>query len=94
MNDDPSKRLQLTLWDVQKRWGQKALDLLNGPSSTGDSTRISTGFDRLDQMLGSGGIARGRITELLGIPTSGMTTLAHKLTATHRQRASFHHVGG
>lgn len=82
MNDDPSKRLQLTLWDVQKRWGQKSLDVLNTPSSVGDSTRISTGFAELDQVLGSGGIARGRITELLGIPTSGMTTLAHKLTAS------------
>lgn len=81
MNDDPSKRLQLTLWDVQKRWGQKSLDLLNATSSVGDSTRIPTGFAGLDQVLGSGGIARGRITELLGIPTSGMTTLAHKLTA-------------
>jgi|GEM_PF-2252397 len=31
MNDDKSKRLQLTLWDVQKRWGQKALGVLNNP---------------------------------------------------------------
>jgi len=31
--------------------------------------------------LGNGGIPRGRITQMIGIPTSGMTTLAHKIIA-------------
>jgi recombination protein RecA len=43
---------------------------------------ISTSFPRLDRALdGSGGIPPGRITEILGMPTSGMITLALKIMA-------------
>jgi recombination protein RecA len=42
---------------------------------------ISTAFPSLDRALGIGGIPRGRITEMLGAPTSGMATLALKLMA-------------
>jgi len=44
---------------------------------------ISTSFPRLDRALdGSGGIPRGRITKILGVPTSGMITLTLKIIAT------------
>jgi recombination protein RecA len=33
----------------------------------------------LDQALGIGGVPRGHLTEILGVPTSGMTTLALKV---------------
>jgi recombination protein RecA len=36
--------------------------------------------------MGIGGIPRGRISELIGIPTSGMSTLALKITAQAQER--------
>ncbi|GAB4434641.1 MAG: hypothetical protein Kow0031_16390 [Anaerolineae bacterium] len=47
---------------------------------------IPTGFAALDAALdGCGGIPRGRISELLGAPTSGMTTIALKVMAQAQQ---------
>jgi hypothetical protein len=42
---------------------------------------ISTGFPSLDKTLGTGGIPQGRISEIIGVPTSGMATLALKIIA-------------
>ena len=82
MSDDKSKRLQLTLWDIQNRWGQKAVSVLSTLTGSDESVSIKTGFEVLDAVLSGGGIPRGRITELVGAPTSGMTTLAHKIAAS------------
>jgi recombination protein RecA len=65
---------------IQRRWGSKALR--KTPTSPKHSaSAIPTGFPELDEALGIGGIPRGRITEMLGSPTSGMTTLALKTVA-------------
>ena len=85
MNDDKAKRLQLTLWDIQKRWGQQALSLLSTMERADASTVIRTGIDPFDALLGENGIPRGKVTQMLGIPTTGMTTFAHKISA-HAQR--------
>jgi recombination protein RecA len=80
----PSKkqqRLNQVAEAVQKRWGDHVL-------RTPDSLRpdsppvISTGFPVLDRALGIGGLPRGRLTELLGIPTSGKSTLALHIVAS------------
>ncbi len=42
---------------------------------------ISTGFPALDRALGSGGLPRGKVCELVGPATSGKTTLALKFLA-------------
>jgi recombination protein RecA len=56
--------------------------LLKGkPASTPVPPRIPTGFLRLDQALGIGGLPKGRICELVGPATSGKTTLALKFLA-------------
>jgi recombination protein RecA len=86
VNDDKTKRLQLTLWDIQKRWGEQSISLLNTLGQADASTVIRTGISPFDTLLGEGGIPRGKITEVLGVPTSGMTTLAHKISA-HAQSA-------
>ena len=39
---------------------------------------VPTGFPQLDRALGIGGLPKGRVTELVGLPTSGKTTLALK----------------
>jgi recombination protein RecA len=70
-------QLEQTLADIQKRWGEKAIRRL---SEQRDSTPLlPTGFAELDQIVG--GIPRGRISEIVGAPGSGMTTLALKIIA-------------
>jgi len=68
----------MTVATVQQRWGWKALRKLEASSVTGQVPHISTGFRALDNALGIGGLAKGRMSELLGPATSGKTTLALK----------------
>lgn len=82
MSDHHGKHFQRTLWDIRKRWGQHAITS-NIASSQVEG--ISTGFTTLDDALHSGGIGRGRLTALTGVPTSGMTTLALRIIR-HAQR--------
>lgn len=42
---------------------------------------LSSGFPALDAVTGLGGLPRGRITELIGRPTSGRETIATRATA-------------
>jgi recombination protein RecA len=69
---------------VQRRWGTRALRLLRDTVET--PAVLSTGFAELDGVLGIGGVPRGRITEVLGTPTSGMTTIALTLIAQAQAR--------
>lgn len=75
------KRLQATVTAIQRRWGWQALQ--RGQQAfdpKADVPHFSTTFPALDEALaGIGGIPRGRITEILGEPTSGMVTLALKI---------------
>ena len=71
-------RLESTVAALQVRFGTDALRRLK---KTADVPAIPTGFAGLDAILECGGIPRGRITELLGAPTSGMSTLALKTMA-------------
>lgn len=67
---------------IQRRWGPQALHRLGQAATTAEIPHIPTGFPALDKALGIGGIPRGRVTEILGVPTSGMATLALKLIAS------------
>lgn len=73
-------RLDHALTTLQQRWGSGVVRL---PRIEPDrmTAHISTGFCRLDAALCIDGIPRGAITQLVGIPTSGMTTLALKTVA-------------
>lgn len=71
----------MTVLQIQKRWGPKALRKLEASKAAVEIPHIPTGFGKLDKALGIGGIPRGRVTEILGAPTSGMATLALKLIA-------------
>lgn len=74
-------KLDMTVRTIQKRWGLKAIRKLEAPATAIEIPHIPTSFPALDQALGIGGIPRGRVTEILGAPTSGMATLAFKLIA-------------
>jgi recombination protein RecA len=84
VDHDRPATLQQIITAIQRRWGERALFRF-GQSPTGAVAVIPTGFADLDAALGIGGIPRGRITEFLGTPTSGMTTLA--LTVLERAQA-------
>ena len=76
-------RLEMTVTSIQQRYGALALakgrPLLAGTPAV--VPHIPTGFAALDKALGIGGLARGRVTEILGPATSGKTTLALKFLA-------------
>ena len=74
--------LALTVAAIQQKWGLKALRQLDRDEVTAQIPHIPTGFPGLDKALGIGGIPRSRMTELIGVPTSGMTTLAMKIMAS------------
>ncbi len=65
---------------IQKRWGAQAIGRSSEHLSAG-VPHIGSGFPDLDVAIGGGGIPRGRIIELVGVPTSGMTTVALTIVA-------------
>ncbi len=73
MPSEKDRRLETTLNDLQARWGA---GVVRRPSA------LSTGFAALDRTLGIGGVPRGHLTSLLGVPTSGAGTLALKIAAS------------
>jgi recombination protein RecA len=62
------------------RWGQRALRIFGQPT-TESLAVLPTGFAELDTALGIGGLPRGRMSELLSMPTSGKTTFALRTLA-------------
>jgi len=84
--DGQSATLQQLIVAVQRRWGVRALRWLGDARTTPAPVVIPSGFPDLDAALGIGGLPRERLTELLGTPTSGMTTIALTLLA-QAQRA-------
>jgi recombination protein RecA len=77
VTSDKEEKLQMALTGIQKRWGSDAISLVRRPTST--VPHISTGFPALDKALNVGGIPRGRVSEIIGVPTSGMATMALKI---------------
>lgn len=86
MDRDRTATLQALITRIQQRWGTRALHIL-GQKSTNDTLPVlPTGVADLDTLLGIGGLPRGRLTEFLGTPTSGMTTLALRILAQAQLR--------
>lgn len=69
-----AQRLERAVASVRKRWGtqslQRGLQITPGV--------LSTGFRRVDRLLGTGGLPRGKVIELIGHGTGGQLTLAAK----------------
>src|SRR5438105_4823318 len=82
MDADRTAVLQSLIASLRQRWGNHAARL----GSDAEEVRvIPTGFAVLDAALVIGSVPRGRLTELLGTPTSGATTIALRLIA-HAQK--------
>jgi recombination protein RecA len=78
------RKLDAAVASIQRRYGPLAVVKGKAPTAVGAETvvpHISTGFPLLDRTLGIGGLPKGRACELLGLPTSGKTTLALKFLA-------------
>ena len=71
------RQLDMAVATIHRRYGPRAL-VKGKPASATRVPHISTGFPALDSALGSGGLPKGRICELVGPATSGKTTLALK----------------
>jgi len=85
MTDEKKEKLELAISAIQKRWGTRIIGR-SAQQAKKDFPSISTSFPQLDEALGIGGIPRGRISELIGIPTSGMATLALKIIAAAQEK--------
>ena len=73
-----NSRLEMTVTSIQQRYGALALARGRPLRAAVVVPHIPTGFAALDEALGIGGLARGRVSEILGPATSGKTTLALK----------------
>jgi recombination protein RecA len=83
---DESRQIALdkALGDITKRYGDGTIMRL-GESHLLDVDIIPTGSLSLDIALGTGGIPRGRITEIYGPESSGKTTICQHIVAESQQ---------
>jgi len=72
--DARAKNLDLALQQISKDYGEGAI-IRMGEHKNHDVSVIPTGNVLIDQALGVGGFARGRIIEVFGPESSGKTTL-------------------
>jgi recombination protein RecA len=75
-----SNNLQQTLWDIQKRFGDAVINPLSSLRSEREA--IPTGFPAVDALLSGHGLPCAAVTELVGQPTSGVTTLTQRALAS------------
>ena len=80
-----AKALDIAVSQLKKRYGEGSI-MKMGDCSQFSVQVIPTGSLALDAALGTGGIPRGRITEIFGPEASGKTTLAQHVIA-EAQRA-------
>ena len=77
-------RLETAVTHIHHRFGPRSL-VKGGLPATLDTRvtfpHIPTGFSKLDKALGIGGLPKGRVSEVVGFPASGKTTLALKFLA-------------
>jgi recombination protein RecA len=75
-----TKALDIAVSQLRKRYGEGSI-MKMGDSLQFNVQVIPTGSLALDAALGTGGIPRGRITEIFGPESSGKTTLAQHIIA-------------
>lgn len=75
-NDQKEDVLDATVGSIEKEYGEGSIMKLGERENAMDVPAIPTGALTLDQAIGTGGIPRGRVTELFGPEASGKTTLA------------------
>jgi len=87
VDEDKRERAEETAAGLRHRWGAKVIGRLGAKRLAG-FPHLSTGFPVLDEALTIGGLPRGRISEVSGVPTSGMATVALKIIAQDQSQSS------
>ena len=80
IDNDKKKALEVALGQIEKQFGKGSVMKL-GDVSAMNVEAIPTGALSLDVALGIGGIPKGRIIEVFGPESSGITTLALHMIA-------------
>jgi recombination protein RecA len=78
---EKNKALQAALAQIEKAYGKGAIMKMGDGPIVRNIKVIPTGCLTLDYALGTGGIARGRITEIYGPESSGKTTVCLHIVA-------------
>ena len=81
MTTDREKALDLTIGQIEKRFGKGSIMKLGESATLSHIEAIPSGSLALDIALGVGGVPKGRITEIFGPESSGKTTLAQHIIA-------------
>jgi recombination protein RecA len=85
-SEEKKRRLEMTVAALQDRWGVRAVRRLREKQAL-PIPHVPTGFPQLDEALGIGGLPRGRISEIVGAPTSGIATITLKIVASAQKQA-------
>ncbi len=83
------RQLDMTVATIHQRYGSRSLfkgRSTQTASPAAEIPHIPTGFAKLDQALGIGGLPKGRVCEIVGPATSGKTTLALKFLVQAQAR--------
>ena len=82
---DKNKALDIAIGQIEQHFGTGAVMKLGEVDTSAKVDGISTGSLSLDMALGTGGIPRGRITEVFGTESSGKSTLAYHVMASSQK---------
>ncbi len=84
-NDEMKKKLEETISEVKKQFGEGSIMRLNEIQNT-DVDSIPTGSLSLDLALGVGGVPKGRVVEIFGGASAGKTTLSlHIISSAQKE---------
>jgi len=72
------ENIDAVLAEIQQRWGQRIIQVARDYHL--EIHTLSTGIEVLDGLL-DGGLPIGKVAAFMGTPTSGITTLAYRVTA-------------
>ncbi len=86
MTTEKEKALELTIGQIEKRFGKGSIMKLGEATTMSPIEVIPSGSLALDLALGVGGIPRGRVTEIFGPESSGKTTLGQHVIAQAQKR--------
>lgn len=81
MNPNKKQRLEEAIVAIRRQHGEDALRPLGDSGAGSAIPHLATGFATLDRALVIGGLPKGHLTQIGGIPTSGAVTLACKVLA-------------
>jgi recombination protein RecA len=81
VKDDRRKALNLAIAQIEKTCGKGSIIRMGSERARVKVEAIPTGAINLDAAIGTGGIPRGRVTEIFGPESSGKTTLALHVAA-------------